>query len=219
MHSRTQRASSILSSFSDDRSQLNKLAMPSLGDKVRTVKVAYIDDGQDEEEIGIGEANRTMRANRKMRVVMDVKDGMQTFAYNVDLPIVDIGTKNKTGLSLREVKEGTVSENCLEIDFLRYVSLEQEVMRNQKKECTFGEMGNDGSIQTLNEEEVDGGLNGIIVSSVVRGELAWDLGIRAGDMMVATSATIGDVSDDDFQTLKTCLTSFHFFLIQFVCVF
>jgi C-terminal processing protease CtpA/Prc len=38
------------------------------------------------------------------------------------------------------------------------------------------------------------GTDGIIVSSIKRGGLAWNLGIRAGDMLVATSATLGDVS-------------------------
>jgi hypothetical protein len=33
-----------------------------------------------------------------------------------------------------------------------------------------------------------------VVSSVEVGGIAWDLGIRAGDLLVATSATMGDVS-------------------------
>jgi len=163
---------------------MNKLSMPPLGDKVRTVKVAYIDE-YEEEEI-------ERKAARKKRVVFNVEDGMQTFLYDIELPITSSGVaEKKSGLALKEMKEGILSEASLEVDSLRYVSLEEEVIRNQKLECSCDEAGNDGSMQVLNEKDITFS-SGVVVSSVTRGELAWDLGIRAGDVLVATSATIGD---------------------------
>ena len=34
--------------------------------------------------------------------------------------------------------------------------------------------------------------DGVVVSSVARGGLAWESGVRAGDVLTATSATLGD---------------------------
>ncbi len=196
----TQRAASIPASFNDDlpeAASVNK-AMSSLGDTVRTVKVAYIDD-EDLDEFDLDTAS-SKKANRKKRVVISVQqNGMQTFTYKVELPIVKGAAKDAqlTGLSLKEVNGGIISENSLEIDFLRYVTNEQEVIRRQraKEQFSSGEEGSEGSVQILNENEVPENIrNGIIVSSVVRGGVAWDLGVRAGDMLAATSATIGDVS-------------------------
>jgi hypothetical protein len=116
----------------------------------------------------------------------------------------------KLGVSLREIKGRTLSEYCLELDSLRYVSPEEEVVRNQKLDCSTGTEGSDGSIQVLDEKIVDAA-SGIVVSSVVRGGLAWNLGIRAGDFLVATSATIGDVSAKT-TVIFSNLCSFHTYL-------
>jgi len=175
----------------------------SLGETVRTVKVAYINEFAQEEEYQEKKA-------KKKRVVLDVKDGTQTltFEYGVEMPIVEALTKdNKLGVSLREIKGGTLSESCLELDSLRYVSPEEEVVRNQKLECSTGKEGSDGSIQVLDEKAIDAA-SGIVVSSVVRGGLAWNLGIRAGDFLVATSATIGNVSAKE-TVIFSNFSSFH----------
>ena len=197
--------------------------MQSLGDKVRTVKVAYVDqkqlqadDDYDEED---DDALRP-QPSRKKRVVVDVNErGAQTFSYNVQLPIGDLSSANRNiGLQLKQISSTNsntntngpfvLTENALDIGTLRYISNEETVMVNQRQntQSSYEEEGVDGSIQIINEEPGAGsgagignaygnvGTSGVVVSSVVRGGVAWDLGIRAGDVLVATSATIGDVS-------------------------
>jgi len=206
------RASSISTMYDDDSSNMNGnditgiSPMSSLSKTVRTVKVAYIKEFAEEEEYQEKKA-------KKKRVVLDVKDGTQTltFEYGVEMPIVEVLMRDKKlGVSLREIKGRTLSEYCLELDSLRYVSPEEEVVRNQKLECSTGTEGSDGSIQVLDEKIVDAA-SGIVVSSVVRGGLAWNLGIRAGDFLVATSATIGDVSAKT-TVIFSNLCSFHTYL-------
>jgi len=86
------------------------------------------------------------------------------------------------------VNRGVVSEVGLQIDSMRYITVEEEVTRLKKRECTFGEDGGDSSIQVLDEKGLETS-SGIVISSVERGGLAWDLGVRAGDFAIATSAT------------------------------
>ena len=202
--------------------------MQSLGDKVRTVKVAYVDQKQLQADDDYEEEDDALRPqpSRKKRVVVDVNErGTQTFSYNVQLPIGDLSSANENvGLQLKQITNTNtntntnsntngpfvLTENALDIGTLRYISNEETVMVNQRQntQSSYEEEGVDGSIQIINEEPGSGagsgagignaygnvGTSGVVVSSVVRGGVAWDLGIRAGDVLVATSATIGDVS-------------------------
>lgn len=197
------------------------------------VQVAYIEEGLMEQSEIAQESLQQERkkAKKKKRVVLDVKSGANnqtflTFDYQVDLPIgigIVVGKQvvqqdstsgissssrsavsSRVGLSLRQIQNGELSENSLDLDTLRYVSLEEMVMRQQKLKCfsftTEDLLTEDGaekgySMQILNEKKIqDVVSSGIVVSSVEVGGIAWDLGIRAGDLLVATSATMGDVS-------------------------
>jgi hypothetical protein len=207
--------------------------MTKLGEQVRMVQVAYIEEGLMEQSEIAQESLQQERkkAKKKKRVVLDVKSGANnqtflTFDYQVDLPIgigIVVGKQvvqqdstsgissssrsavsSRVGLSLRQIQNGELSENSLDLDTLRYVSLEEMVMRQQKLKCfsftTEDLLTEDGaekgySMQILNEKKIqDVVSSGIVVSSVEVGGIAWDLGIRAGDLLVATSATMGDVS-------------------------
>jgi len=208
--------------------------MAKLGEQVRMVQVAYIEEQELEQE-----KEQEGRMKRKRRVVLDIKTGVNgqtflTFDYRVELPIslveqwrlaensgssssnVGVGVvgekenvdstfnsskemvpKGLLGVVLRQIQNGELSEESLDLDTLRYVSLEeQEVKKRQKR-----------NVQGLEEKEQEEeekelletlqqvvGVNGIVVSSVIRGGVAWELGVRVGDLLVATSATIGDVS-------------------------
>jgi hypothetical protein len=197
------------------------------------VQVAYIEEGLMEQSEIAQESlqQERIKAKKKKRVVLDVKSGANnqtflTFDYQVDLPIgigIVVGKQvvqqdstsgissssrsavsSRVGLSLRQIQNGELSENSLDLDTLRYVSLEEMVMRQQKLKCfsftTEDLLTEDGaekgySMQILNEKKIqDVVSSGIVVSSVEVGGIAWDLGIRAGDLLVATSATMGDVS-------------------------
>ncbi len=200
-------------------------SMPSLGEQVRTVTVAYIDSMSDDVQdfIGVGtgagigagtdveadeydEAKNKANAKTagKRRVLLDAAtDGRLTFTYRAQIPITvaALTDTSTVGLVLKEVNNGIVSEMSLPLtnmNALRYVSNEEEIIQLQqsKKECTTDEKGDIGSIQIIDEKcpSIRNVKQGIVVSSVERGSLAWDLGIRAGDMVAATSATVGDVS-------------------------
>jgi len=183
---RTERRSASVSAlYSDDASNNKNILSPSsassLGGEIRTVTVAYIDS---DESVGVN-SNR-----RKKRVVLDAKGESFTSTYSVRLPIAS-DANTIIGVSLKEVNRGVVSEVGLQIDSMRYITVEEEVTRMKKRECTFGEDGEDSSIQVLDEKSLETS-SGIVVSSVERGGLAWDLGVRAGDFVIATSATVGD---------------------------
>jgi len=117
---------------------------------------------------------------------------------------------NDVGLTLAQTTRTgdsttEISESRLQVDdTLRSITLEEQTVLDQKYNtiCTNGEDGIDGSVQILVEDdqnnnnnnigtEIKNG-NGIVVSRVVRGGLAWKAGVRAGDKLLATSATMGE---------------------------
>ena len=121
-----------------------------------------------------------------------------------------------------------LGESRLEMDTLRYVSSEEQSMTDQKLglSTSYDEEGVDGSIQILNERKEKealissingsssitgkrGGGSGVIVSRIVRGGIAWKAGVRAGDRIIATSATVGEVS----RLKKRCMIFMRFAII------
>ncbi len=219
--SSSNRSASVSASYNDestsssDSSGVGALtSIPSLGEKVRTVTVAYIDsmsyddDAQgfiDDDEVAMAKEKKAAAAAAgKRRVLLDAAtDGQLTFSYKAQIPITAAAATQAStvGMVLKEVNNGIVSEMSLPLtnmNALRYVSNEEEIiqLQNSKKECTTDDKGEVGTIQIINEKcpSIRNVKQGIVVSSIERGSLAWDLGIRAGDMVVATSATVGDVS-------------------------
>ena len=195
-------------SATDDGNSINALGgAASLGEKVRTLTIGYIDSLTDGEEDGVFGSQEGKK--RRKRVVLDMSSGQPTFTYDVNLPIsgvtLDTDVSNRIGISVRQMEEsGGLSESCLDLDTLRYVTFEEEVMRNKDMECSEGEAGPDGSIQTF--DKATSNMSGVVVTSVIRGSLAWDSGVRAGDVLSATSATLGDVSVQRFLLLcRVCL--------------
>jgi S1-C subfamily serine protease len=105
-------------------------------------------------------------------------------------------------MSLRQVTSGKrLSELALDVDTLRFQSFVDELQGRSVLEEVSGEDvaaeegGLVGSIQVLQNSALDGlkeSFDGVLVSSVARGGLAWEAGVRAGDVLVGTSATIGN---------------------------
>lgn len=163
---------------------------------MRTVKVAYIDSTEmvvisnkkeDQEDVFDG---TIVKEKRKKRVVVDALNNVPTYVYDVTLPIVP---GQNVDMCLKQVDvNGIVSENSLDVDSLKYISAEKDAILNKGMVRTTSIEGPDGTFQILDEECVMKGTDGIVVSSIKRGGLAWNLGIRAGDLLVATSATLGD---------------------------
>lgn len=105
----------------------------------------------------------------------------------------DIAIANSVGMSLRQVYSGRrLSELALDVDTLRFQSFGGELQGRDFSEDEAVESL--GSLQVLQNSVlklVADSFDGVIVSSVTRGGLAWQAGVRAGDVLSATSATIG----------------------------
>ena len=105
----------------------------------------------------------------------------------------DIAIANSVGMSLRQVYSGRrLSELALDVDTLRFQSFGGELQGRDFSEDEADESL--GSLQVLQNSVlklVADSFDGVIVSSVTRGGLAWQAGVRAGDVLAATSATIG----------------------------
>ena len=105
----------------------------------------------------------------------------------------DIAVANTVGMSLRQIYSGRrLSELALDVDSLRFQSFVGELQGRDLSDETAGDSL--GSLQVLQNSVlklVDSSFDGVVVSSVTRGGLAWQAGVRAGDVLAATSATIG----------------------------
>jgi hypothetical protein len=112
----------------------------------------------------------------------------------------EIALTNTIGMSLRQVYSGRkLSELALDVDTLRYQSFDDEVQGRRiivegiKEDDAAAQLVS-GSIQVLQNtalELLNESFDGVVVSSVARGGLAWQSGVRAGDVLTATSATMG----------------------------
>lgn len=113
-----------------------------------------------------------------------------------------IALQSTVGMSLRQVYSGKrLSELALDVDTLRFQSFVDELQgRTVLEDDDVGSLNTEndesvGSIQVLQNSLLEGfreSFDGVLVSSVVRGGLAWEAGIRAGDVLAGTSATIGN---------------------------
>jgi hypothetical protein len=106
----------------------------------------------------------------------------------------DIANASSVGMSLRQVYSGRrLSELALDVDTLRFQSFVGELQGRDVSD-EDAEDYSLGSLQVLQNSVlklVEESFDGVVVSSVTRGGLAWQAGVRAGDILVATSATMG----------------------------
>mmetsp|Transcript_22966 Transcript_22966/g.49697 ORF Transcript_22966/g.49697 Transcript_22966/m.49697 type:complete len:1104 (+) Transcript_22966:265-3576(+) len=121
-----------------------------------------------------------------------------------------IALANTIGMSLRQVYGGRkLSELALDVDTLRFQSFVDELQgrRVDGREGDDAEVTVDmdatkydpllslGSVQVLQNSALQmlkESFDGVVVSSVAQGGLAWNAGVRAGDVLTATSATLGN---------------------------
>ena len=111
----------------------------------------------------------------------------------------EIAVANSIGMSLRQVYSGRkLSELALDVDSLRFQSFVDELQGRRvdgEEETKEQSSSVTGSVQVLQNsalEMLSETFDGVIVSSVAQGGLAWESGVRAGDVLTATSATLGD---------------------------
>jgi hypothetical protein len=159
------------------------------------------DDDVDEEQAAVELRSRVLQDRIRGA---DTRQPSSTLSssYIVNLPLV-VSTKTKDqvvaapslGVTLVQMSSNGYSELALDLDSLQFSSSPLNAAtssENAKEE--------DPAVQFLDKtmtgilQEDDKNLDGVIVSSIVRGGIAWNAGVRAGDTLVATSATMGDVS-------------------------
>ena len=129
--------------------------------------------------------------------------------YEITVPIVSSSSNAKSaaakasasqqtvGLTLRQITaEGQISPSALDFDSTRLMN---NLSTEEEMDPTLRE--GDGSVEILGAMLEDNavanaggsGKAGVLVSSVVRDGAAWEAGVRPGDVILATSATVGQV--------------------------
>lgn len=161
--------------FSDDDENLNNLRkdvdrigadMTKAGSEYLT---SFLEEQQDEYEVEMEQKNRIVLEQRRQ--------------YDATLSL-----KETLGITLCQVDAGQeLSDYDLNLDSLVFESPPEPISQ-----------ASSGEALTMNPTQVqkrlDSNFKGIVVSSVVVGGHAWNNGIRPGDVLVSTSATLGDVS-------------------------
>lgn len=189
-------ASAAAASFGDENNSGaqsgSEFSKPlSLQEKIDEIGATYLDSLSSDLPDAYEEAMA-----RKKQIVLE--NGQPNFQYEIALPISkaaqDTTAMKYLGVTLSEVGTGPISAKVLDLDSLQYLASVEETELRVAANANAGEKGT-GSIQYLDEamRDVveDDTFRGVVVSSVVRGGIAWNAGVRAGDMLMATSATMG----------------------------
>jgi pentatricopeptide repeat protein len=159
--------------FSDDDENLNNLRkdVDRIGADVTKAGSEYLtsflEEQRDEYEVEMEQKNRIVLEQRRQ--------------YDATLSL-----KETLGITLCQVDAGQeLSDYDLNLDSLVFESPPEPISQ-----------ASSGEALTMNPTQVqkrlDSNFKGIVVSSVVVGGHAWNNGIRPGDVLVSTSATLGD---------------------------
>ncbi len=201
-------AASISAAFNNERDDVEVSKFASDSPLQSFSAGESISEGKLEEE-DIDEYEAKME--RRKKALMERQASGRTINYEICIPIVE-GSKiqpvegvtalapaddmvsQQIGLSLREVAKGAVlSEYALDMDSLQSQTLVDEKIRDSKRSTPPTGAGSVQLLTDAKREILDEDFSGLVVSSVVRGGLAWNAGVRVGDKLMASSATIGEV--------------------------
>lgn len=152
-------------SLSDALNSVTNAARESISNAVAD------DPDADEAEIGL----KKQMVEKRMKT------------YKVALPLASFSLEGTSkflsiGLFLRQINKGrALVSSHLNLDTLAYEE--------------FGASDSVGELELMDEQglsrRIDGEFQGIVVSSVTKGSAAWTAGVRAGDILQTTSATMG----------------------------
>ena len=182
-------------------------ALNTLSSAADQVVTAVSEDSDYVDEFEIEQAELSKRREAAAREAARRRN-----QYEITVPIVSSSKSSSAaqskqqlmvGLTLRQVAaDGQISSAALDFDsttLMNNLSTEEEMDPTMRD--------GSGSVEILNAMLEDktvvgasGGNNGsgngkagVIVSSVVRDGAAWEAGVRPGDLILATSATVGQV--------------------------
>ena len=141
-------------------------------------------------------------------------DRLSANSYTINLPITSTEDRS-IGMSLRQVGKGNkISDLALSIDTLGYNDALTESITissdfdDSDSDDNLADLRkdrvnvlNEAALTNLFENNFGPDFEGVIVSEVVENSLAWNAGVRLGDILLTTSATIGDVSKWNLQFL------------------
>ena len=121
-------------------------------------------------------------------------DRLSSNSYTVDMPL-STTAEAPIGMSIRQVGKGTlISDLELNLDSLTLKETVQPASRSVGDDEVEEKVQilDEAALINLFENNFGPNFEGVIVSEVYENGLAWEAGIRAGDVLVATSATMGD---------------------------
>ncbi len=142
-------------------------------------------------------------------VILSRDVARQTLTYEASFPLYQMKTiandheaaiSNNIGMALRQVNDGQISNVALDMDTLQYISTTSNtdsMVGQQYNEDEEKVKFKNKAYMILEEDEaISDEFVGVVVSSVQFDGIAYKAGVRPGDVVLATSATMGDVSDN-----------------------
>ena len=166
----------------------------------------YVDDYEvEQEELSKRRAKAAQQAAERRRMY-EITVPLTTTSTSTGGSTTDTAAGTMVGLTLRQIaSSGEISAQALDFDAASIIS---DLSTEEELDPTMRE-GEGGSVEILpallqsddantsgSSKKSRGGRGGgsrVIVSSVVRDGAAWIAGVRPGDVVLATSATVGQV--------------------------
>ena len=176
-------ATSYLSDDEENQSLLNfRKDVDRLSDNVKEITSQHLESfsrAVTDEDVDLYEAEL---AKKKRNILHSSRD------YQVTLPLT---TESPLGFTLCQVDVGKeFSDVDLNVDSLMF--------QPPPPPTTTFDQNDNGEIIAMDlsvvKKHLDPNFRGVVISSVVKGGRAWQEGIRPGDALLSTSATMGDVS-------------------------
>jgi hypothetical protein len=181
----TSMAADASSSFNND----NKNTDANIGDALSSVTNAAVDSianaVKDEPDTDAEEVAR------KQKMVQNRQAGK---SYKVTLPLAASLVSN-LGIRLCQFSKGRKLDSILELN-LDTLDMEDGSKRTELQK-SINSKSNSGSDETTEmdipsiQRRIDGEFRGLVVSSVRENSAGWDAGVRPGDILKTTSATLG----------------------------
>lgn len=141
-------------------------------------------------------------------IVQDIElTNKQSVTFDIRLPLA-ADAESAWGMSLRQAKGGYLSDLALDIDM---DSTSQVLYRDMSAGSAMKEENKVGAF------DVDSNFSGVIITDVVPGGKAAEIGLKVGDILVGTSATMGEVRVfffcSNFLSCQVRLSNHHLVLL------